>query len=75
MSSGIEKTKGYANTLLGSAKQLAGLVLSSPELFHTGKCQREKGAAQIIWGQEEREREKTLNASDPMVRKLMGRQD
>ena len=75
MSSGIEKTKGYANTIIGSTKQLAGLVLNSPELFHTGKCQREKGAAQIIWGREERDREKALNVRDPMLRKLMGRQD
>ena len=75
MSSGIQKTKGYANTVLGLAKQVAGQVLCSTELSHRGKCQREKGAAQIVWGQEEREREKALNTRDPMVRKLMGRQD
>jgi uncharacterized protein YjbJ (UPF0337 family) len=75
MSSGIVKTKGYVNTVLGVAKQTIGKVLRSAELYRGGKCQREKGHAQIVWGQEERVRERALKASDPMVKKLMGRED
>ena len=75
MSSGIVKTKGYANTVLGAAKQVIGQALRSAELYRRGKCQREKGHAQIVWGQEERVRERALKASDPMIRKLMGRED
>jgi uncharacterized protein YjbJ (UPF0337 family) len=76
MSSGIEKAKGYTNALVGMAKELAGAVLGKAKLYQTGRSQVEKGKAQIIWGEEEHERERTqANARDPMIKKLMGRQD